>query len=430
MKILVVHYSPLQNDRKTIDEHLYSFKRYSGAQCFYLNVYFGVPFTINKIDFDLVVYHYTFLGQKWSGVEHFRKVLKICEPLKTVSGYKIALPQDEYVNSEALCQFLKDFKVDKLYTCFYEKDWDRVYPKSLTGLKSIETTLTGYVDENSLQQFNELKPHNERKYDIGYRARKVPYWLGEHGTIKWRITEAFQEMIPFYPHLKMNISNSEKDVFIGNKWHEFLSDCRVVLGCEGGASLHDPRGEIRKKVDEFVAKYPSAPFEEVKEKCFPNEDNNIELFAISPRHFDACITKTCQVLIEGNYDGIFQPNKHYIPIKKDFSNIKDVLKKIEDVSYCEEIAQNAYTDIILNGDYTYARFVKKVLQEASEYQGIKPIAKSNLAWNLTSFIYFFVKVTGIIEKAFIYAVRRSAWRLLKHTGLLPYFKSIMSKKLA
>lgn len=34
--------------------------------------------------------------------------------------------------------------------------------------------------------------------------------------------------------------------------------------------------------------------------------------------------RTAQVLLEGYYNGIFEPWKHYIPIKKDCSNLDQV----------------------------------------------------------------------------------------------------------
>lgn len=428
MKILVVSYLPLLSDRKTIDEHLYSFKRYSDAKCFYLNVFLGVPGYLNKIKFDLVIYHYTYLSLKWGGDEFFNNILKECEVLKSVSGYKVALPQDEYVHSDKLCHFFKEYNVDKLYTCFYKNDWDKVYPKHLTGLKELETTLTGFVDENSKNNLSgKAKPHKDRKFDIGYRARKLPFWLGEHGTIKWKITEAFLKEAPKYPHLNMNISNSEKDVFIGNSWNEFLMDCRIVLGCEGGASLLDTNGSIRKKVDDYVKDHPEATFEQVRDLCFPDMDNNIELFAISPRHFDACLTKTCQVLIEGNYHGIFKPDVHYIPLKKDFSNIKDVLDKIQDIDYCEKIAERAYQDIILSNTYTYSNFVNSVLSVVSSRKEKESLLEL-CTWNLVHCNYVAVRVMKVVNKRIIYTAKRFVWQTLKDLGLLPYAKALMGKK--
>ena len=56
------------------------------------------------------------------------------------------------------------------------------------------------------------------------------------------------------------------------------------------------------------------------------EDGRLQLFAISPRHLEACATRTCQVLVEGEYSGVLRPGEHYIPVRKDLSNLDDVLE--------------------------------------------------------------------------------------------------------
>ena len=69
MKILVIYYSWNKSARNTYNEHLYSFKRYSDEECYYLNAAYGIPNYIARIDFDLVVYHYLFLKRFKVGVE-------------------------------------------------------------------------------------------------------------------------------------------------------------------------------------------------------------------------------------------------------------------------------------------------------------------------------------------------------------------------
>jgi len=361
MRILIVYYQVRKSDRNTIDEHLYAFDRYSGQECHHLNVFFGVPRYITRIPFDLIIYHYTFTSLKWDGAARFRAYLHRFSLLKGLSGYKVAIPQDEYVNSLPTCEYFSQFGIKTVFTCLSAEDFQTVYPREISGIEHYITVLTGYIDERSVQEVSLFsKPHRERSIDIGYRARKLPFWLGRHGVIKWQLTERFQEACRGRS-LKADLSNDYRDVFIGKDWYRFLSECRVVLGCEGGASLHDPDGRIRTCVEDYAAKRPDASFEEVQEKCFQGLDGNLHLFAISPRHFEACITRTCQALVEGDYAGIFLPGVHYIEIKKDWSNIGEVLETIGDVDECEKIAERAYRDIVLSGNYTYREFVRSVL---------------------------------------------------------------------
>lgn len=361
MKILIVYYQVRKSDRNTIDEHLYAFDRYSGEECHYLNVFFGIPRYITKIPFDLIIYHYTFTSLKWDGGPRFRAYLDKFGILKGLSGYKVAIPQDEYVNSLPTCEYFSEFGIKTVFTCLDPQDYQRVYPRELSGLEHYITVLTGYIDERSLDDVSRFtKPHRDRSIDIGYRARKLPFWLGRHGLMKWQLTERFMDACRG-SGLKTDLSNDYRDVFVGKDWYRFLSDCRIVLGCEGGASLHDPEGSIRACVEDYSAGHPDAAFEEVEDKCFRGLDGNLHLFAISPRHFEACITRTCQALVEGHYAGIFKPGDHYIGIKKDWSNIDDVVRTLQDRDLCERTAERAYRDIVLSGAYSYRRFVQSIL---------------------------------------------------------------------
>jgi hypothetical protein len=166
--------------------------------------------------------------------------------------------------------------------------------------------------------------------------------------------------------LKVDISMDDEAVLRGHEWYRFLSQCRAVLGCESGASLLDPSGQIRRKVEEYVQDKPKVTFDEVERECFPGQDYNIRLFTLSPRHFECAITRTCQVLLEGDYAGILSPGVHYIEVKSDYSNIDEVIELLHDADYCGQIADNAYRDIVLSGKYTYRAFANHVVDLIAE----------------------------------------------------------------
>lgn len=427
MKILVVYFEVESNDRSTIREHLNSFDEYSNAECIYVNAFYGIPLYLNLFQFQLVIYHYTFLSQKWNGPHKFNKLLSNVQCLKKITGYKIAMPQDEYVFSDLICRFVKDFKVDCIYTCFYPIDYQKVYPKEVVGDVLLKTTLTGFINEGAIEKIIKFaKPHKERSLDIGYRARKLPFWLGRHGVLKWKITEVFQEKL-LNTSLRIDLSNNPKDVFLGDDWYRFLANTRVVLGCEGGASLLDVDGSIRCRVDDYIKSHSGAAFSEVEQECFPDKDGNISLFAISPRHFEACMTKTCQVLVEGKYHGIFKPDVHYIELKKDFSNLDDVLNRIQDLDYCEHIAENAYRDIVLSGEFSYRNFVKEVIETAviSTSDQVIVKKKSMALRGLRLLNYLYVKSFGKIIYT-KYRLKQNLFPYFEKTGLIQVYRKLRS----
>jgi len=422
MRILVLYYQEYEKGiRRTIHEHLYSFKRYSRANCHYLNVSWGVPWYISKIPFDLIIYHYTIFACKWE-LAHFIRFQKKWGNLKKIMGYKVAIPLDEYIHSEAVNKFFQDFGIKSVFTALSETEWQKVYPKEASGLEHYVTVFTGYIDEEAVKEISAFRSEN-RYIDIGYRARKLPYWIGRHGQLKTTIAKHFLNAA--VPHrLNLDISLNPEDVFFGNDWYRFLCRCRTALGCEGGASLHDPTGNIRKKVDDYVARHPEASFDEVEQVCFPGQDGNLNLFALSPRHFECAITKTCQVLVEGEYAGVLKPGKHYIEVKKDWSNIAQVIRQIEDRTYCEKIAENAYRDIVQSELYTYRRFVQTVMDHIRE---LKSSPNEEKCCMLNKFFLYLLDQRERLGKLFMFisflkvVLKKAIKNFLSAMGLLGYY---------
>ena len=341
-------------------DHLYSFERYGHPHVFdYVNIFLGLPFYIKYANYDAIILHYSLLGMRCSPI-HWKKLMKSLVNLKDFNGLKIAIPQDEMYFTEDLCALFKAINVHTVYTCAYPIDYQTLYPTEKSGLKKYITTLTGFVDEDSLSTIQKLqKDLPQRDIDIGYRGNNLPFYIGRHGQLKAILAHKFVDVLK-NSSIISDISIDPDKVFFGHDWLRFLLRCRTMLGCLGGSGLHDPNGAIRKNTINFIKEHPHATFDEVEEHCFKGLDNTLHLFALSPRHFECAMTKTCQILVEGDYD-IFKPSIDYIEIKKDFSNIQEVLEKIKDIAYCEKIAENAFNNIVLSEKYTYRTFVNDVI---------------------------------------------------------------------
>jgi hypothetical protein len=87
---------------------------------------------------------------------------------------------------------------------------------------------------------------------------------------------------------------------------------------------------------------------------------------VSPRVFEAVAARTALILFEGKYSGVVRPDEHYIPLKKDFSNVEEVLNKVQDEAYLERMIERAHQHVIGSGLYSYQHFVEGVDQVLSE----------------------------------------------------------------
>jgi hypothetical protein len=351
--VLLLYWNPPESQlRATIDHHIHAL-RYSALRptVMYYNAYSPPPNWLRRIPFDAVIFHTTFLCMRWS---HLFPTWKWkLRWLNETPWRKIAIPQDEYDHSEVLDEWLLELGVDVVLSNFESPSRHVLYPL-MRSTASFEHVLTGYVDRDEVASLQStLRPHSERPLDIVYRASQLPYWFGSHGQLKHQIGSVVAAAATSRG-MQIDISTRPQDTIVGRGWFDFLGAGRVVIGCESGSSVLDRRGEIRAAVQALLAQNPAATFDEIDANMPAGWDSH-RFFAISPRHFEAVATRTCQVLVEGDYDGILVPHRHYIPLRRDFSNLDEVLGRIEDVELTQSVADRAFDDIIEHGRFDYAQ---------------------------------------------------------------------------
>ncbi len=77
---------------------------------------------------------------------------------------------------------------------------------------------------------------------------------------------------------------------------------------------------------------------------------------VSSRHFDAIGTETCQILFPGRYNDLLEPDRHYLRLETDFSNLGDVLDRFGDPVARRTLVEGA-REWALDGQ-TYAHRVR------------------------------------------------------------------------
>lgn len=362
--LLVLYYTrgvhPL---RAAVAGHLYCWRRYSRHRVLYVNVAFGLPARLLARErVDAVLFHTLFLGMRWNR-DLFRKFMRDGEMLKGMGAVRIAMPQDEFLNTDLLNAFINDYDVTHVLTCAEESDWPLIYDRVDRKRVAFRTVLTGYVDPDLAARVEARKrAGTARDIDIGYRAWRAAYWLGAHAQHKHEIARVFTEAARARG-MKLDISLRDEDVIAGEAWLDFLLRCRATVGVEGGASVLDVDGSIQARTGAYLSEHPGAGFEEVRDACFPGEDGKLGLACLSPRHLEACMTETCQLLIEGHYNGALRPGVHYVPVRRDYSNVNEALDALHDSARLRQMAAAARRDVIENPRWSYPVFVKEIEDE-------------------------------------------------------------------
>lgn len=289
--------------------------------------------------------------------------------------------------------FLTEIKADFVATQLQLKTGRYLYKATGAKIVSIPHALNPTA----------FAPHTEnslRPIDIGLRSFRYPsIFLGDND--RNRLIDFFSSH-KFKTKIITDISsNSRLD---RNGWANFLNNCKGTIANEAGGHWIEkddstlnaikswleteghtgivikPNSTLRRifhKLPWFIKEHllrslsnkfvshestvgKNVDFEEVYEKFFskkkwpPQHSGK----CVSSRHFDAVGTKTCQIMFEGCFNNIFLPNKHYIPLKIDFSNIDEVMRKFSDRTLTEEIVENTYSYILEH--HTYSHRIKQI----------------------------------------------------------------------
>lgn len=357
MRLLLIAWFDPKGIEAVLD-HINSIKSESVHKITLLNTFgfrhkFRKYFKVSLTNFDGVILHNTVTYNPFN-------LLKLNDSfspyLSDFKGIKVLMKQDEMKNINSFKEILINWNVTHLTTCLDKINAEKVYGASLMSKIKALHTLTGYASEE-FKKFTPV-PLDQRPLDVVYRGMETPFEWGRLAFEKYMIGDEFKKRA-LGTDLKINISSRDEDRINGKNWFQFLSSSRSTLAVESGASIFDFDGSIEAWCRKFKLENPSASFEDAYNIHLKKFDGLVNYNQISPRHIEAVALGTVQIMFEGDYSGIFIPGRHYIPLKKDFSNFDEVISSLKDLDLCKRISANARAEILTREDVTFKSFVKK-----------------------------------------------------------------------
>lgn len=360
----VLLYSEAETRISTIYEHIDAFKKYS-VHDFQFMPAVGRPYNIDEIAhefdlsiFDVLILHYSV---RLSLPDHLSEVL--AKKIERFRGLKILFIQDEYEGTETARCWMDRLNFQIVYTCVPANSREQVYPSSRYPTTEFLPTLTGYVAEDSdTDQF--VVPIADRRLLIAYRGRRLPFIYGTLGHEKYRIGLDVRRLAE-ERGLPVDIEVDDSKRIYGPDWFRFLGSARATLGTESGSNVFDFDGTVQSKIEAITKNNPNASFEHVRDAVLRGIDGSIRMNQVSPKIFEAIRMRTALVLFEGSYSDTVKPGLHYIPLKKDYSNIEEIFEKLQDIEYLNKLTARAYADVIESGLYSYRSFVQSVDRDIS-----------------------------------------------------------------
>lgn len=346
MNVLIL-YDQFETYTNTVFDHLNAFQAHSRHRHFYMHA--GTPdvhFDLRQ--FDAILIHYS----ARVAFGHISGSLRA--KVAAHSGLKILFVQDEYDMTHNVWDAIDTLGIGTVFTCVPSTRRDQIYPRVRFPLVRFVETLTGYCPPPVTGGGKPPAPR-ERAVTIGYRGRALPYFYGDLGQEKLDIAKGVRAAC-MQRGIACDIEWEEDRRIYGAAWPEFLMRCKATLGTESGANRFDFDGSLRRAVEEALSEQPGLSYVEFKRRLGWGDEQPI-MNQISPRFFEAIAYRTALVLFEGRYSGILEPWKHYIPLRKDFSNIEEVLAAVSDDELLTRLTDQAYVDVVQSERYTYQRFI-------------------------------------------------------------------------
>ena len=336
-----------------MDRHFRALQRLPGHVVAY-NASYGAPRWLRSVGFDGVVLHTTFLALRW--LDGFERRRERSAWIADLACPKLALPQDDYDHAEILDEWLEELRVDAVLTALPE-DAGTLLPRT-SRRAEIRRVLTGYLDDQDVARLGRPPRLAERPSHVVYRATELPFWFGHHGRLKQEIGAA-AEAGARRLGLTADVSTRSEHSILGPRWLAFLASGRAVVGVESGSSALDRRGELRGMVRAMWKENPGASFQEIAADLPAGWDDH-RFFALSPRHLEAAAAGTAQVLVEGSYSGVLEAGRHYLPVRRDLSDLDAALAETRDPRSLQRLADTARDEIGHSGSYSYRRLTAEV----------------------------------------------------------------------
>ena len=273
-------------------------------------------------------------------------------------GTRVVILQDEQENTLSVRKKVFKLRPHIILTTLPSEAWPIVFPEEFFEKTKIVRLLTGYARQKPLPSTLALSPLQERPLTLGYRVTPHVWRWGELGKLKIEVGQRFHQAC-LRRGIPADIAWTEQAKIYGDEWLRFNASCRGVLGSESGANVFDWHGDLQRRETQFRNTYPNSTYNEFLSEI-SNQEITFDNGQISPRVFEATITQTPLVMVEGKYAEMIKPDEHYISVKRDFSNIDDVLDRMENIENLQVMADRAYNHLIKSEKFSYKAMAKTI----------------------------------------------------------------------
>ena len=286
--------------------------------------------------FDLIVVSHLALG------DDVKDIAPWTELLAKRRGALVSFIGNEYDLMAEKIEFLRDSRADIVCSQLSLAAAQYLYAE-LDQAKII--SLPHALNPDVYQSVTNAK----RTTDIGFIGAVYPTWVGDlERTMLLLATSEIAPLLGLSHDIRLQ--NLPRD-----QWAAFLSTTRAIIGAESGSYYLHRKGALLTEAKQWCEANPTAQFDDVEARFFGDRSGVPSGKTISSRHFEPIGTRTCQILLEGSYAGLLEPNEHYIPVRKDLQDLPEALRRATDEGIRVAVTNRAYEHVM--SAHTYAHRV-------------------------------------------------------------------------
>lgn len=312
--------------------------------------------------FDCILIH--------NSVTYFAKHTAIVLSLirKHFDGPLLLMKQDEHLEPYLFDTLIIDFDISSVFTCVPNNYVAVVYPKSVKhGTKFVKVEVAYITDDDTNADIRRL-PKTRR---LTYRGSVQPPQLGRLGFLKVRLPElVYHSQFATGTDWILDLSSRWEDRLSGDAWFDFLGDSYAVLGSESGSNLFNLDNSLRHRCLEWSHKFgevdwdnPAVLSGQFQEDVLSRFENNVPYGTFAPRHLEAALQERPQILVSGNYGGIFKSGHNCLMIDESLATLHEVTQQLNDYEYAAFLGSSSRLSLLENDDIHVAALIK-VIEDA------------------------------------------------------------------
>lgn len=360
MRILLI-YNSRETYTQTVFEHVDSFQKFSEHEWHYVD--FADVAKIKNLlsNYNVIFIHYS-VRLPLGNIDN-----EVGELLQKFSGPKGLFIQDEYEGFNLTKYWIQKINFTLIFTAVPNKSISLIYPRTEFPTQRFINNLTGYAPSNLNSEFNlkRILPPSKRKLIIGYRGRELSIYYGKLGADKLRIGKDVKGFCRLH-NISHDIEWSEQSRIYGDKWYQFLLSAKSMLGTESGSNVFDWNGDLQNRIKAYKTQYPHSSDQKIYNDLIRPIEHDGLMNQLSPRIFEMAAACTIMILYEGQFSDIIKPNVHYFSLKKNLSNLPQIITKLGNDELVDEMALKTRADLIDSQKYSYSSFIKIVDREINE----------------------------------------------------------------